>query len=99
MIIYFRRPDGAIITRELAEAAGVKMRVSPPAGAELLDPEIALAELERLAQERQAKRDASAAAYAQTRRAVYEELLALGGVSPAVASALSGHRPAEGAHG
>lgn len=95
MIIYFRRrTDGAIITRELAEAAGVRMRVSPPADAEPIEAEVALAALAALEVERTARREADRARYAECRRGAFEELLGLG-LSPAAASALSGHgRPA-----
>lgn len=92
MILYFRRErDGAIITRELAEAAGVRMRVSPPAGAVPIDPDVALAELAELEARRTARREAERAVYAESRRGAFEELLALG-LSPAAASAISGHR-------
>lgn len=92
MILYFRRlADGAIITRELDQAAGARARVSPPAGAELVEAEVALAALAELAAERDRRRADDAAGYAETRRAVHEELLGLG-LSTAAAAALSGHR-------
>lgn len=91
MIVYFRRrTDGAIITRELAEAAGVAVRLSPPANAEQIEPAEALAELDRLDAERLARRRADADRHAQARAGAYAELLALG-LSPAAATALSGH--------
>lgn len=96
MILYFQRvADGAIITRELGEAAGVTARLSPPAGTVPLEPGDALAELGRLAAERDRRRTAEAAGYAQTRADAFAELVALG-LSPAAAGALSGHRPVEG---
>lgn len=93
MILHFRRlADGAIITRELGEAAGARARLSAPAGAELLAPDVAGVELDRLAADRRGRRAADAAAFAEARRGAYGELLALG-LSAQAASALSGHRP------
>jgi hypothetical protein len=95
MILYFRHGDGRISTRELSEAAGVRLRLSPPAGATLIDEHVALAELAEHERIRRTKREVTNEQAAERRLGVYAELLELG-LSPASAGLLSGHRPAEG---
>lgn len=93
MILYFRHDDGRISTRELGEAAGVRLRLSPPAGATLIEEHTALAALAEHEQIRRAKREATNEQAAERRLGVYGELLELG-LSPASAALLSGHHQA-----
>lgn len=90
MILYFRHSDGSISTRELGPPAGpVTLSVAPPAGAELIDAETGRAELDRLERIRQGKADHRRAELLAAKRAVHDELVALG-VSATAAAALAG---------
>lgn len=75
---YFRRADGAIVSRTLMDAEGINVSMPPPVGAMLIDEAEALAEI-RTHQDERAQRIARDLAERHARRqAAHDKLLALG---------------------